>query len=264
MQANRPYPAFGNITLDSASASSSYDALQLSLNKRFSKGLTFLTGYTWSKSIDDGSAWNSTVLNVFNFHAERGLSTFDTRHRFTGSYIYDLPFGRGRTFGSNWSGITNEILGGWQTNGILTVQSGNPLDIQVGLVTLTGTNTATRPDVNGNPNDFSHDPARWFNTSVFSRNFIGRFGNAGRNVVIGPGTTDFDFSLLKNFPLGREDRYLQFRSEFFNLANHPIFDNPTTGNLQLVSPTFGKITSAGVQDPRFASRQIQFALRLVF
>jgi hypothetical protein len=264
LQANRPYPAFGNITVDSASASSIYHALQVSLEKRFSKGLSFLAGYTWSKAIDDGSAWNSAVLNVFNFHAERGLSTFDTRHRFVASYTYDLPFGRGRTFGSNWSGFSNEILGGWQTNGILTFQSGNPVDVQVGLTTLTGTNTATRPDVTGNPNDFNHDPALWFNTADFTRNFLGRFGNAGRNIVIGPGTADFDFALLKRFPLWREDRYLQFRSEFFNLANHPNFDNPTANNLTVVSPTFGRITSAGASDPRLSSRQIQFALRLVF
>ncbi len=264
VQANRPYPTFANITVNSASASSAYHALQVSLEKRFSKGLSFLAGYTWSKAIDDGSAWNATVLNVFNFHAERGLSTFDTRHRFVASYTYDLPFGRGRTFGSNWSGLANEILGGWQTNGIVTFQSGNPLDIQAGLTTLTGTNSNTRPDVNGNPNDFAHDPARWFNTSVFSNNFLGRFGNAGRTFVIGPGTADFDFALLKRFPLFSENRYLQFRSEFFNLANHPNFDNPTANNLTVVSPTFGRITSAGASDPRLSSRQIQFALRLVF
>jgi hypothetical protein len=261
VQANRPYPMFGNITVDSASASSTYNALQLSLEKRFSKGLSFLAGYTWSKAIDDGSAWNSAMLNVFNFHAERGLSTFDTRNRFVASYTYDLPFGRGRTFGSNWSGVTNQILGGWQTNGILTFQSGNPLDVQVGLTTLTGTNTATRPDVIGNPNNFNHDPALWFNTADFTRSFLGRFGDAGRDVVIGPGTADFDFALLKRFPLFSENRYLQFRSEFFNIANHPNFDNP---NGTLVSPSFGRVTSAGASDPRLSSRQIQFALRLVF
>ncbi|HTA66943.1 MAG TPA: TonB-dependent receptor [Bryobacteraceae bacterium] len=261
VQANRPYPTFGNITVDSASASSTYNALQLSLEKRFSKGLSFLAGYTWSKAIDDGSAWNSAMLNVFNFHAERGLSTFDTRNRFVASYTYDLPFGRGRTFGSNWSGVTNQILGGWQTNGILTFQSGNPLDVQVGLTTLTGTNTATRPDVIGNPNNFNHDPALWFNTADFIRSFLGRFGDAGRDVVIGPGTADFDFALLKRFPLFSENRYLQFRSEFFNIANHPNFDNP---NGTLVSPSFGRVTSAGASDPRLSSRQIQFALRLVF
>ena len=261
VQANRPYPTFGNVTVNSASASSSYNALQVSLEKRFSRGLSFLTGYTWSKSIDDGSAWNAPALNVFNLHAERGLSTFDTRHRFVASYTYDLPFGRGRTFGSNWSGLENEILGGWQTNGILTFQSGNPIDIQSGVTTLTGTNSNTRPDVTGDPNDFHHDPAKWFNTSVFNNNFLGRFGNAGRNFVIGPGTADFDFALLKRFPLFSENRYLQFRSEFFNIANHPNFDNP---NNLVTSPSFGRVTSAGASDPRLSSRQIQFALRLVF
>ena len=261
VQANRPYPNFANITVDSASASSTYEALQASLEKRFSRGLSFLLGYTYSKAIDNGSAWNAAVLNVFNFHEERGLSTFDTRHRFVASYTYDLPFGKGRMFGTDWSGVTNALLGGWQTNGILTVQAGNPIDVQVGLTTLTGTNSATRPDLLGNPNDFHHDPQLWFNTADFSRNFSGRFGNAGRNVVIGPGTTDFDFALLKRFPLFSEQRYLQFRSEFFNLANHPNFDNPNT---TLVSPSFGHVLSAGVSDVRTSSRQIQFALRLVF
>lgn len=260
-QANRPYPAFANITVNSASASSTYQALQLSAEKRFSKGLSFLTGYTFSKAIDDGSAWNAAVLNVFNFHAERGRSTFDTRHRFVASYTYDLPFGRGRAFGSNWPAVANEILGGWQTNGIFTVQSGNPVDVQSGLTSLTGTNSNTRPDVTGDPNDIDHDPARWFNTSVYNNNFRGRFGNAGRNLVTGPGTTDFDFALLKRFPLFSEERYLQFRSEFFNIANHPNFDNP---NVTVTSPAFGRITSAGTQDPRLSARQIQFALRLVF
>ena len=261
VQANRPYPNFANITVDSASASSTYEALQASLEKRFSRGLSFLLGYTYSKAIDNGSAWNAAVLNVFNFHEERGLSTFDTRHRFVASYTYDLPFGKGRMFGTDWSGVTNALLGGWQTNGILTVQAGNPIDVLVGLNTITGTNSATRPDLLGNPNDFHHDPQLWFNTADFSRNFSGRFGNAGRNVVIGPGTTDFDFALLKRFPLFSEQRYLQFRSEFFNLANHPNFDNPNT---TLVSPSFGHVLSAGVSDVRTSSRQIQFALRLVF
>src|SRR5262249_14970326 len=161
----------------------------------------------------------------------------------------------------NLSGPAKFFLGGWQTNGIFAVQSGNPFDVQVGLTTLTGTNTATRADLVCNPNDFPHDPQKWFNTSCFSRNFSGRFGTAGRNVVIGPGTTNFDFALLKRFPLWSESRYVQFRSEFFNIFNHPNFDNPV--NL-VVSPTFGQIQSAGTTDTRISSRQIQFALRLVF
>jgi hypothetical protein len=142
----------------------------------------------------------------------------------------------------------------------VTIQTGNPLDPTTGLQ-LSGTQTGTRPDVTCNANDFTHDPAKWFNTSCFNNNFIGRYGTSGRNTIFGAPTHDFDFAMLKKFTLARESRYLQFRSEIFNLFNHPNFDNP---NVTDTSSTFGKITSAGVQDARASSRQIQFALRLVF
>src|SRR5215469_3960805 len=121
----------------------------------------------------------------------------------------------------------NALLGGWQTNGIITIQSGNPLDPTTGLQ-LSGTQTGTRPDVTCNPNDFPHDPAEWFNIACFSNNFIGRYSTAGRNTIIGAPTHDFDFAMLKRFAFGKEqnERYLQFRSEFFNALNHPNFDNP--------------------------------------
>ncbi len=222
-----------------------------------------MAAYTFSKSIDDASSWGGTAVDPFNFRGERGLSAFDARNRFVFSYTYDLPFGRGRAFGSSIPGWANEIFGGWQSNGILTLQSGNPVDVTVGLTTLTGTQSNTRPDLIADPNSGPgiHDPAHWFNTAAFSDNFVGRFGDAGRDVVIGPGTQDFDFALLKNFPLWKESRYVQFRSEIFNIFNHPNFDNPVTSE---VSPSFGKILSAGAQDARLSSRQIQFALRLVF
>jgi hypothetical protein len=259
-QSLRRYPAYASVTVRSPSASSDYDALQVSLEKRFSHGLSFLSAYTWSKSIDDDSLWNGSVVDVTNFHLERGLSTFDTRNRFISSYTYDLPYGHGRPFGSSSSAFMDRVLGGWQTNGILTIQSGNPLDPTTGLQ-LSGTQTGTRPDVTCNPNNFSHDPAQWFNTACFSDNFIGRYGTAGRDIIIGPPTHDFDVALLKRFSLGKEQRYLQFRSEIFNIFNHPNFDNPSVTE---TSSTFGKITSAGVQDSRASSRQIQFALRMVF
>jgi hypothetical protein len=259
-QALRKYPQYASISVRSPSASSDYDALQLSFEKRFSHGLSFLSAYTWSKSIDDSSLWSGSVVDVTDFHLERGLSTFDTRNRFVTSYTYDLPYGHGRQFGSSSSTLVDTLLGGWQTNGILTIQSGNPLDPSTGLQ-LSGTQTGTRPDVTCNPNNFNHDPAEWFNISCFSDNFIGRYGTAGRDIIIGPPTHDFDVALLKRFALRRDDRYLQFRSEFFNVFNHPNFDNPSVTE---TSSTFGKITSAGVQDSRASSRQIQFALRLVF
>jgi Carboxypeptidase regulatory-like domain/TonB dependent receptor/TonB-dependent Receptor Plug Domain len=259
-QALRQYPSYSSISVRSASASSVYDALQVSLEKRFSYGLSFLAAYTFSKSIDDSSLWNGSVVDVTDFRLERGLSTFDARNRFILSYTYDLPYGHGRTFGSASSKLVNTLLGGWQTNGIVTLQSGNPLDPTTGLQ-LSGTQTGTRPDAICNPNAINHDPAEWFNTACFADNFIGRYGTSGRDIIIGPGTHDFDMALLKRFPLGKETRYLQFRSEFFNIFNHPNFDNP---NVTETSSTFGKITSAGVQDTRASSRQIQFALRLVF
>jgi hypothetical protein len=259
-QSLRHYPMYASINVRSASASSIYHALQLTVEKRFSNGLSFLSGYTFSKSIDDSSLWNGSVVDVTDFRLERGLSTFDTRHRFITSYTYDLPYGHGRQFGGASPTILNAVLGGWQTNGIVTIQSGNPLDPLTGLQ-LSGTQTGTRPDAICNPNNFNHDPAEWFNTSCFSNSFVGRYGTAGRNTIIGPPTHDFDFALLKRFPLGKEERYLQFRSEFFNAFNHPNFDNPSV--IEALS-TFGKIISAGVQDARASSRQIQFALRLVF
>ncbi len=259
-QSIRKFPNFAAINVRSPGASSNYNAVQASLEKRFSRGLSFLASYTYSKSIDDSSAWSSTVVDPTNFKLERGLSSFDARNRFIASYTYDLPYGHGRTFGNGSSTLLNAVLGGWQTNGIVTVQSGNPLDASTGLQ-LSGTQTGTRPDVNCNPNNFNHDPAQWFNTACFSDNFTGRYGNAGRNIIIGAPTHDYDFAMLKSFTLGKESRFLQFRSEMFNVFNHPNFDNP---NVVETSSTFGKITSAGVQDSRASSRQIQFALRLAF
>lgn len=264
-QSLRKYPQFASINVRSAGASSNYNALQVSLDKRFSKGLSFLMAYTHSKSLDNSSLWNSTAVAVTNFHLERGLSTFDVRDRFVTSYTYDLPFGKGQRFGGNANMIVDTLFGGWQTNGIVSIQGGNPLDSSTGLQ-LSGTQTGTRPDLTCNPNDFTHDPAKWFNTACFSTNFLGRYGTAGRNIITGAPTHNFDTSLLKKFSLGKfsgdkQMRYLQFRTELFNLFNHPNFDNP---NVTVTSATFGKITSAGVQDTRASSRQIQFALRLVF
>ena len=259
-QSVRRYPQFAALTVRSAGASSTYHAFQISFEKRFTKGLSFLSAYTFSKAIDDSSSWNAAVVDPTDFRLERGFSTFDTHNRWITSYTYDLPYGHGRTYGASISKVANLLLGGWQTNGILTIQSGNPLDPLTGLQ-LSGTQTNTRPDVSCNPNSFDHDPARWFNTACFSASFAGRYGTAGRDIIIGPGTKDFDAALLKKFALGKEERYLQFRTEFFNVFNHPNFDNPT---VTTTSATFGKIISAGVQDARASSRQIQFALRLAF
>ena len=176
-QALRKYPTYAAISVRSPSASSIYHALQLSFEKRFAHGMSFLSAYTFSKSIDDSSLWNGSVVDITNFRLERGLSTFDTHHRFITSYTYDLPYGHGRHFvGFPELGVMNGGAGRVaDINGMVTIQlRQNPLDPSTGLQ-LSGTQTGTRPDTTCNPNAFAHDPAEWFNIACFSDNFIGRY-----------------------------------------------------------------------------------------
>ena len=262
LQANRPYPAFGNITVDSASGVSSYNALQASLEKRFSKGLSFLLGYTYSKSIDNGSSWNAGVINVFNFAAERGLSTFDTRNRFVASYTYDLPVGKGHALGGNMPAVANFILGGWQTNGIWRFDDGMPLALSVSNSRALPTYGAQRPNLIG-PLTRS-DSADWLSqyfanpqNAVTPAPFT--VGNAPRTIptVRAPGTATSALSLFKQFrtPL-REGSNLEFRAEAFNALNHPQFAAPNT---TVGSSAFGKVT-AQANSPR----QVQLGLKLYF
>ena len=254
-QSLRPYPQFGTVTTYSPGANSNYNSLQISFEKRFAKGLSFMSSYTFSKSIDDSSSFSSTAVDVHDFALERGLSSFDTRQRWVSNYIWYIPYGHGQPYGANASTFADLVLGGWQMNGIFTLQTGIPIDPSVGLQ-LSGTQTGTRPDVSCNPNNFAHTVNEWFNTACFSDNFVGRYGTSGRDVIIGPGVANLDYAMLKKFGLGKEQRYLQFRAEIFNIFNHPDFDNP---NATFTSATFGKITSATAN-----ARQIQLALRLAF
>ncbi|HZN10449.1 MAG TPA: hypothetical protein VFC61_02160, partial [Blastocatellia bacterium] len=182
-------------------------------------------------------------------------------HRFSLSYSYDLPFGRGRALLAD-RGWLSAVLAGWQTFGVVTLQSGRPFTVAL-LQDLDISNTGRsnlgfgnndRPNVVGDPRLSRRTPERWFDTSAFAFQTFGTFGNAGRNILDGPGYENFNFSLLKNTAL-TEQVNLQFRAEFFNLFNHPNFDLPDNF---LGSPTFGRIRSA--QSPR----HIQFGLKLLF
>jgi hypothetical protein len=222
-----------------------------------------LAAYTWSKSIDDASDFFSSAgdanfpQNSYNLRAERGLSNFDVRNRLSLSYSYDLPT---RHFGQAW---VNTLVGGWQTFGILTFQSGQPFTVAL-LPDFDNSNTGTsilgfggandRPNVVGNPHLANPNPDLWFNTAAFAIPPFGTFGNAGRNIIEGPSFQSVNLSLVKNTRL-REGMSLQFRAESFNLLNHPNFNLPDNF---IGSPTFGQILSA--QDPR----HIQFGLKLLF
>jgi len=263
----RPNPRFDDINLLESRANSNYNALQAKFQQRLSRGFSALASYTWSKSIDDASNFFTSAgdpnfpQNSYNVRAERGRSNFDVRHRLSVSYSYLLPFGEGRDYLSD-DGWVTKILTGWETFGIVTLQTGRPFTVALlSEIDNSGTGRSVlgfgfndRPNVAGNPELSDPSPSRWFNTAAFTFSPPGTFGNAGRNILDGPGYQNVNASLVKNTHL-TEQVNLQFRAEFFNLFNHPNFNLPDNF---LGSPTFGVISSA--REPR----HIQFGLKLLF
>jgi hypothetical protein len=287
-----PNTLLGNITQIESTANSSYNALWATADKRLARHFQFNASYTWSKSIDYNSLNSQGVVvqDSYNLRGDRGLSDYDARHRFVISGLYELP----------WTG--NQLVEGWQLGTVFQVQSGNPINILAGnplaipgtgigagagVATFTGLGTV-RPDLVG-PAEVIGDISRWFtNTvcdprggacptgSVFALPValgpggqnVYHFGNLGRNVIIGPGFNNVDFSVIKNSKL-TEDVRVQFRAEFFDLFNHANLGQPGPGaagrTAQVGSASFGVITNT-----RFptgdsgSSRQIQFALKLLF
>jgi Carboxypeptidase regulatory-like domain/TonB dependent receptor-like, beta-barrel len=243
-----PGTPLGNIIQAESTGNSSYHALWVTANQRLARGLQFNASYTWSKSLDYNSLslQGVVVQNSYNLRGDRGLSDFDARHRFVVSAIYELPF-RG-----------NQFVEGWQLGVIVQAQSGNPVNIVTSNSTVNGIANTLRPDVTGSINIIG-DVDRWFDTLVFTP--VGRFGSLGRNVVIGPGFNNTDFSIIKNTKLGERMR-AQFRAEFFDLFNHANFGQP--GNV-VGSPAFGRITNTRFPTGESgSSRQVQFALKLIF
>jgi len=270
------YSSVGEI---SGIANSTYNALQTSLRKRFSQGFSMLASYTYSKTLDDVSSFNITgsasqstagendlAQNPFDLSAEHGRSLFDARHRFVISYEWDLPF---FNHSQEWYG---KVLGGWQVNGITTFMTGTPFTVydsagvsaQGGAPEISGF-PSDRPDLVGDPaagtcpNGAHAGTANcWFNPSAFQRldpaTQVGQFGNAGRNIVTGPGVQQWDFSALKNFHLA-ESRNLQFRAELFNIFNHANFGVPVN---DMNSPNVGQIQTSQ------PGRLVQFALKFLF
>ncbi len=270
----KPYPNFGYLEYQSAIGNASYNGLEASVKRRFSNGLSTSIAYTWSKSIDDTpeelESNSGGSQNGRNQSAWRGVSDFDIPQRVVASYVYELPFGKGKPFLS--SGIASAILGGWQTSGVYTFSSGRPFTITSGssysnALDPYGAATAV-PNVVGTPVNvgtvgcwvyFSQNSAcksaEPSGTNAFQLQSIGQFGNAGRNTLRGPHTNVFDFALMRDFTI-HERVSLQARWEVFNLTNTPIFGQP---NNNLSSGAVGTITTLA-SDPRI----MQFALRFSF
>jgi len=261
----RPYPNFNEIQpLLPRYGDSIYHSLQLKAERRFSNDLSFLASYTWSKSIDNASevfgfTGGSWPQDVYNLRGERAVSTADVPHRLVASYVYELPLGANRLL--PLSGLLNTLVGGWQINGITTLASGRPVDVEQSVNTTRTFSLLQRPNITGNPNlpRSQRTLERYFDTSVFSAAAPLNFGTSPRNPFRGPGLVNFDVALIKAFAFS-ERRGIEFRAEAFNVTNTPPFqlDTRTTFNpgLPLNQQNFGRITSAG------PGRQIQFALKL--
>ena len=235
------------------------------MEKRLSNGLSFLTAFTYGKSIDEQSNASLGFHNGGGFRDnnnpewEKGPSDFDQKYRFVNSLSYALPFGAGKAILGNLKGVANAIVGGWELQGIQSWSSGLPLTIlaSVGESNSNG-DAEERPNrvagVSVYPSNQS--PNLWYNPAAFVATAFGTYGNSGRNIIYTSPQVDFDTSLFKDFAF-RERAKLQFRGEVFNMFNHPNFRANSLINY-FDAPGAGSYTAAQ------PARQIQFALKLIF
>jgi hypothetical protein len=253
----RQFPQLSEGYSVQGSGLANYNSLQVKLEKKFSGGLGIVASYTLSKSIDDASSdFGSGFEDLTRLYLERAVSDFDIPQRLSVGYVYALPFGADRKFLSSAKGPVQQLLGGWQIGGIITLQSGVPFTVTSGRdVANIGTTSSQRPDRIASGNLADPTVSRWFDTAAFVLNAPYTFGNSGRNILRGDGMAQWDVSAMKYFPI-REAMKLQFRAEFFNVFNHADFANPTA---TLTASTFGRVTGTSV-NPRIG----QFALKLTF
>jgi outer membrane receptor protein involved in Fe transport len=262
------FPQFSFINYLETSANSNYNALQTTFKQRLARGLNVYAAYTWSKSIDDASnGINSGTPGVsfpqdsHNLRAERAVSVFDLRHRFTLNFMYDVNF-LANLFGS----LPKRLTEGWQLGGIYTGQSGPPITPFLSINNSGTGELNDRPNLVGDPNSGPRQPNAWFNESAFAQPARGTFGNSARNVIIGPDYHSVDFSMNKLTKV-TERLSLQFRAEIFNLFNRANLSLP---NVNFNNTNFGAINqtpdvTAG--NPRLAEggpRVIQFGLKVLF
>jgi hypothetical protein len=265
--ARRPDPQLGETFEVVPIYSSNYNGLQLTATQRLSRGLTFQASYTWSKSLDYGSAPNSFYTipgqprvpqDSTNIKDEYGPSAFDIRNRFVASFVYELPFMK------NASGFAHHVLGGWRLSGIVTAQSGTPFtildssnpDLGGGSTTRDRVNIVADPYSGTCPNGFPVGSAQcWVNKSAFQRIVMPNLGNEGRNSLTSASIFNMDTGLSKLFPVTERDRF-EFRWEVFNIFNHTNLGVPIT---DFSSPNLGQVQSTATSE-----RLMQFALKFTF
>lgn len=267
LQQRRPLPDFSFVQISFAGGSGSYDSLQVKLERRFTGGLYLLNSFTFSKAIDNASGHLETAngdnsrANIRDLAYEKGLSGYDQPVNNTTSVVYDLPYGRGRRFGTDIPAALDAVLGGWRLTLINTATSGQPVNLSYSPSAefLTSSALTYRPNISGDPVTPSGERTidNYLNraTVLVPTDRSQPFGSAGRNIARGPAFFQADLGLHKTFQLFSEDTRLEFRAEAFNLFNHTNFGTP---NSNISSSGFGQIRTA------FPAREIQFALKFYF
>ena len=256
IQSRRPYPEYARIRLQSYSANTNYNSLQVRFERRFVHGLSFTAAYTWSHEIDD--AWETTnsggcgCQNPRDLSSERASGVYDQRHNLVIGYVWQIPFANGLR------GLAGTVARGWSLEGIVTLASGSPFDVLESFDSQNNDGLWERPNlVAGQKVSVQNrGPSQWFNTSAFTPSVL-MYGNSPRNPVVGPGTDAVNLTLMKNFQMPWSEAHsLEFRAEAFNAFNTPQFSNP---DQYLGDTAFGQVTST-----KSDNREIQLALKYRF
>lgn len=266
-------PKLANTTSWASQGISNYHALEVDVKRQYARGFQLRGVYTWSKNLDDGSAWNTSVsANTPAFvsypgnpKVDYGLAATNIAQAAAINGTWELPVGRGHALLANESALVDQVLGGWSLNGIASIQSGFPFSPQLGYNSTGNGDTrnpgrpSLNPDFKGNL--YPRTAEQWFNPLAFQSPVSGTFGDAKRDSLEGPGLTDVDLSVSKNFPI-HERFHAQFRAEYFNILNHTNFTTPNAvvfSAADTLSPTAGVLTATAT-----TSRQLQFALKVLF
>jgi hypothetical protein len=259
--ARRPYPYITPTFYDKSVGQSKYNSFQFRLQQRASHGLTYIISYTYSKSMDRGcsgdfGAEGCETQTPYNTNNDRSVSGFDLPHIFSGSFVYDIPVGKGKQFSSHNNAV-DYVIGNWQLSGILTLHSGSPFDVGVANGDTAGTENGTERAnlLMSNAYASGQGALQWLNPAAFGTPALETYGNLGRNSLRTPFWHNLDVSLLRRFPI-KERANLEFRSDFFNMSNSVVFGQP---NSTLGNANFGLLTyTANTQ------REIQFSMKLIF
>lgn len=252
-----PYPNFSSLQGYPAWGTSHYDSLQVSFQKTYSDGLTLGAFWTYSHAIGNSISGpeviqGQPIRNYRDWKADTGNTNFDIRHVVTLDWVYDLPFGKGNALAGNASSAVNTIIGGWKFSGIARFSTGN--FSTVGSINDTSNAGGSRPNMVCNPHLKFPTLAEWFNTVCFQPAALFTFGNTGVSTVEGPGAETFDLGLYKNLYV-HENKRVEFRTQWYNAFNHPVFGSPDTA---FGSAGFGRILGSG------PGREIEFGLRFDF